>query len=323
VAKKYKLSLLCIAALYAWFIYAATTPDLPTPQNSLVFYSNQKRQDLDLTLRESLKQATRSIHLTMYALTESKIIEILQTKAGAGVDVKVFYDPSTGGKKLPSPIQSHPIQSRGLMHRKIVVIDDALVFLGSANMTRASLSLHDNLTCGIYHPGLSQFLQSPTASFFKFTIASQPAEIWLLPDKTGQALTTLLSQIHSAKTSISIAMFTLTHPALVEALSAAHRRGVAVTVALDYYAGRGASQKAVKHLTEIGIKILLSQGAQLLHHKWAYIDQETLILGSTNWTKAAFTKNQDCLLFLFELSQDQKKYLNTLWNIILLEGRII
>lgn len=324
MAKKYKLfSFLFIAAFYGWFIYAATTPELPSQKNPLVFYSNQKRQDLYLTLREAFKQATHSIHLTMYALTEPKMITTLKDKAASGVDVKIFYDPSAADKKLPPPIQSFPIKSRGLMHRKIVVIDDSVVFLGSANMTAASLSLHDNLTCGIYHPDLSHFLQNQANASFKFTIQTQPAELWLLPNKTGEALTTLLAQIASAKESISIAMFTLTHTALVDALIQAHQRGVKVTLAIDYYAGRGAGQKAIKTLTAAGVKILLSQGVQLLHHKWAYIDRRTLVLGSTNWTKAAFTKNQDCLLFLFDLSSQQKKYLDNLWKVILLESKTI
>lgn len=319
VAKKYKLtlSLLSIAALYAWFISAAITVELPSSDYPIIFYSNQQRQDLHLTLRRAFEKASRSIHLTMYALTDGKMIETLRQKAISGVEIKIYYDPSAAEKNLPAPIQSIPVKAKGLMHRKIIVIDDSLVFLGSANMTTASLSLHDNLTCGIYHPGLAQFLQNPVAPSFAF----DQAELWLLPDRSGQALSRLLSQINEAKETISIAMFTLTHPVLVDALIAAHKRGISVILAIDYYAGRGASQKAILQLQQAGIKVFFSQGVQLLHHKWAYIDRRTLILGSTNWTKAAFTKNQDCLLFLFELSTDQKKYIDQLWNIIKLEGK--
>jgi len=319
VAKNSKLilSLLSIAALYAWFILAAITPELPSPDHPVIFYSNQRRQDLHLTLKTAFEKASHSIHLTMYALTDAKMIETLHQKASSGIDVKIYYDPSAAEKKLPSPIQSVPVKARGLMHRKIAVIDDSLVFLGSANMTTASLSLHDNLTCGIYHPGLAHFLQNPTAPSFAF----DNSELWLLPDRSGQALNRLLAQINEAKESISIAMFTLTHPVLVDALIAAHKRGILVSLAIDYYAGRGASQKAILHLQQAGVKVFFSQGVQLLHHKWAYIDRRTLILGSTNWTRAAFTKNQDCMLFLFDLSIDQKKYMDRLWNIIKLEGK--
>lgn len=325
MARKYRLNLsvLFIAALYCWFIYAALTPDLPSSQSPLVFYSNQRRQDFYLTLQEAFKKATSSIHLTMYALTDQKMIETLYQKALSGIDVKIYYDPSAAERKLPLPIQSFPIRGKGLMHRKIVVIDKTLVFLGSANMTTASLILHDNLSCGVCHVGLATFLQESASGCFQFKVDAQQAELWLLPDRTGQALERILSQINTAKESIFLSMFTLTHPALIDALIGAHSRGVKVSLAIDYYAGRGASQKALDRLKQIGVKISLSQGVQLLHHKWVYIDHQTIILGSTNWTKAAFTKNQDCLLFLFALTQKQQKYIDRLWRVIELEGRDI
>jgi len=317
---KLTLSFLLIAVLYGYFISAAIHVEAPSAHSPVQFYSNQRRQDLPYTLRTLFKKATRSIHLTMYALTDPGIIQTLKASASRGVDVQVDYDPSATDKKLPNPIRSEPIKSRGLMHRKIVLIDDTLVFLGSANMTRASLALHDNLTCGFYHPGLAQFLRSSTQGSYTFKAGAQNATLWLLPDPTGEALRLLLQEIRQAKISISISMFTLTHPELVEALIQAHQRGVKVKLAIDYYAGRGASKKALDRLRAVGIPLTLSGGSQLLHHKWAYIDSKTLILGSTNWTKAAFTKNHDCLLFLYDLTAIQRKYMDKLWRVVELEA---
>ena len=58
---------------------------------------------------------------------------------------------------------------------------------------------------------------------------------------------------------------------------------------------------------------------QLLHHKWALIDKETLIVGSANWTTAAFTKNQDCFLVL-PLKEKEQKFMKNLWKVIQLES---
>jgi phosphatidylserine/phosphatidylglycerophosphate/cardiolipin synthase-like enzyme len=115
-------------------------------------------------------------------------------------------------------------------------------------------------------------------------------------------------------------MFTLTHPEITQALLRAKKRGVEVTIAADYYTAKGASKKTLETMRNGGIKILNSQGRQLLHHKWAIIDDLTLIMGSANWTKAAFSKNQDFLFFLFPLNQDQRKFLNKLWNVIEMES---
>jgi cardiolipin synthase A/B len=312
VARRYKLlSLLLLAALYCVLIRAALDPPLPNP---ITFYSNQNRDDLRLVLKKIFAMARSSIDITMYAATDEELLQKLHQKAAQGLAVRIRHDPST---PLNSPL-AEPIKTRGLMHRKIVVIDDRYVLLGSANMTTSSLLMHDNLSVGFDHPQLARFLKNPSSTSFDFTIQNQRAKLWLLPDP--QALPFLQQQLRTAQTSIFIAMFTLTHPALLQTIIEAHQRSISVTVAVDHYAARGASKKAVQLLQSKGISVIFSQGLQLLHHKWAYIDRQKLVLGSTNWTKAAFTKNQDCLLFIDDLSADQRKLFDQLSSTIVLES---
>ena len=270
----------------------------------------------------------------MYAVSDPLMLKWLKAQAQKKIHVSLYFDPSTGNIESAPFFEAIPFKAQGLMHRKILIIDEHLVFLGSANMTSSSLLLHDNLTAGIYSPELAQFLkdplhhkphiprkkQPPTAKFI-FQAGPQKAELFLLPDKSGEALNQLIHTIERASHTISISMFTLTHPSLTAALIKAKNRGVDVTLCIDFYAGRGASKKALSELKAAGIPILFSGGQQLLHYKWALVDHHTLIFGSTNWTQAAFAKNQDCLLFLEELSSFQQSYLNKLWKIILSDCR--
>jgi phosphatidylserine/phosphatidylglycerophosphate/cardiolipin synthase-like enzyme len=312
------LSALFLAALFTFGIRAALNPSLPSPQNPLQFYSNQRRDDFRLVLQKLFAKATSSIHITMYHATDEELLALLHQRAHQGVFVKIWHD-----KSCPTPIssllQAERVKTKGLMHRKIVVVDNSLVLLGSANMTTSSLLLHDNLSVGFYHPPLAQFLNNPTSPFYDFKIRNQPCKLWLLPDP--QVLGELVEKLEHAQESIFVAMFTLTHPQLLQTLATAHTRGIRVTVALDHYAARGASKKAVKFLQERGVPVIFSQGLQLLHHKWAYIDRKHLILGSTNWTQAAFTKNQDCLLFIHQLEAAQQKVLDQLCKTITLESK--
>ncbi len=300
-------SLTFLAALYFFLIRAALNPSLPSPKNPIVFYSNQERNDFRLVLKKAFSLAKNSISITMYAITDEELLKKLYQKAQNGISVQVWHDPKSGTTPILTPIVATPVKTKGLMHRKIVTTDDAYVFLGSANMTTSSLVLHDNLSVGFYHPSLARFLKAPTSSHFDFQLENQPCRLWLLPDI--QALDYLTEQLDQAQSSIFVAMFTLTHPKLLQALVNAQQRGVKVTVTVDHYAARGASRKAVKFLQDQKISVTFSRGLQLLHHKWAYIDRSQLILGSTNWTKAAFTKNQDCLVFLKSLTPDQKNSL--------------
>ena len=260
----------------------------------------------------------------MYGITDPNVISLLARKAAEGIPVSIEYDKKASSPKLlktlPPEVHLHASTSKGLMHRKILIIDQTTLFLGSANLTTASLKHHDNLVVGLYCPPLANFLQHPTSQSFAFTAEGIQGEIWLLPDKEHKALQQLTATLNSAKRSIQMAMFTLTHPDIANTLIAAHTRGVKVDVAVDYFTARGASKKCVEKLCQAGVTVHLSRGQELLHHKWALIDEEALIMGSANWTKAAFQKNEDFLIFFPKLAPVQTKFLKKLWKTIDLES---
>jgi phosphatidylserine/phosphatidylglycerophosphate/cardiolipin synthase-like enzyme len=283
---------LCFAAFYGFLIKAALSPPLPSPSDPFILYSNQSRGDLRLVLKKSFALAAQSIDIWMYAATDPLLLRQLQKRAEEGLPVSLYFDKRGGTPPLPASLHPQAVKSKGLMHRKIVILDESVVFIGSANMTTSSLQLHDNLTLGIYDPKMARFLKAPTGKTYPF----ETGLLWLLPDP--RALTHIISKIDAARSTIFIAMFTLTQKDLACALIRAKRRGVDVKLAIDRYTARGASKKALQQLSSAGIEIFPSSGLPLLHHKWAYIDQEELILGSTNWTEAAFQKNDDVLLFL-------------------------
>ncbi len=323
-ARKIGISLLIggIIFFYGYLIVAATHIALPNPEQPLLLYSNQTRHDIKFIFYQALKQAGQAIHLSVYGITDPDILAILIQKTEQGLPVYVEYDPSASSslKKLLPLADVNPVKSKGLMHRKIILIDQAQIFLGSANLTLSSLRHHDNLILGLYHPSLAAFLQHPTATHFSFPLKEQQGELFLLPDPQKTGLKQLLESIHTAQTSISVAMFTLTHAEIAQALIQAQQRGVKVTIAVDYYTAKGASRKTIESMETAGIEILKSQGRQLLHHKWAVIDDRLLIMGSANWTKAAFSKNQDFLFFLFPLTTKQTRFLHKLWGIIQAES---
>jgi len=311
-----------ILLFYAWIIFFASQATLPDGMHPLLFYSSQTRQDIKQTFYRALSQAKESIFLSVYGISDPDILTLLKQKNNA-VALTVEYDPSASRnlkKIIPYPALVRPIKSKGLMHKKIIVIDHALIFLGSANLTTSSLRHHANFVLGLYHPPLAAFLEESTAPSYSFRIQEQTAELFLLPDPQHLGMQRLLGAIEGAKKKINIAMFTLTHPDIVEALIRAKKRGVNVSIAVDYYTAKGASKKALATMQKEGINIYLSQGKELLHHKWSVIDDALLVMGSANWTKAAFCKNDDFLLFLFPLQKKERLFLKQLWKIVKLEA---
>lgn len=306
-----------ILFLYTWLILTATQVHLPDPSHPLLLYSNQTRHDIKMIYCQALRDASKSIFLSVYGISDPRILQLLSQKAKENLLIDVEYDPSASvnlKKLLPFPIHLKAPKIQGLMHKKVAVLDHEQVLLGSANLTTTSLRHHANLVLGLYSPELAAYLENPRSSSFSFQIDKQQGELFLLPE--GLGLKRLLETIHQANRKIIIAMFTLTHPAIADALIQARRRGVDIAIAVDYYTAKGASKKAIASMESGGIRIYLSQGRELLHHKWAVIDDTTFAMGSANWTKAAFSKNHDFLLFLSPLSKGQLQFFNRLWKVV-------
>lgn len=245
----------------------------------------------------------------MFGFNDPPLLQALSKKK---FPITIYYDKKNSPALLGDGV--HPISSPGLMHQKILILDEETVFMGSANFTGPSLKMHDNLVIGFKSKEIASFLQenAPLKSGqFQSTVGGQDVEIHLLP--SANALEDLKNKIKMATKTLYIAIFTLTHPELTQEIINAKNRGVDVTVILDMHASLGASAKALKSLEDDGVRVLLSQGLQLMHHKFAYIDETLLISGSANWTKSAFTKNHDCLITLYNLTQEQKHFMNKIW----------
>jgi phosphatidylserine/phosphatidylglycerophosphate/cardiolipin synthase-like enzyme len=298
----------------SYWTYSVLYPPLPTSKTPLLFYSNQTGDDLKRVLQLAIKQAKKSLFLQIYGCTDPHLIKQIQKAPQKGLQVDLFYDESGSGplhKKIPQAI---PIACAGLMHKKILILDDQNVFIGTANLTPTSLTMHDNIIIGMQHKELAHFIKYSPEPSFSFALEGQQAQIWHLPDFQNACLNNILSTINSAQSSIHLALFTFTHPKIVQALIQAKHKGVDVQVALDCYTSHGASKKTAKILQEAGISLYISKGGKLLHHKWCVIDDSILFLGSANWTKSAFSKNEDCLLRLNSLTQKQTDYFNRIWK---------
>lgn len=314
--------------LFNWFGFQAPQAILPDSGKPALLYSNQSQDDLRTTFVSAINDATTSIDLFIYSLTDQQIINALKEKADQGVKVTVIHDPDTsqwGFEKLGNKITCFEKSGAGLMHRKILVVDYEKIWIGSANFTTDSLRLHDNLVIGLVSRELAKRIaqsncyQTPNVLAQPpplFQVGGQRMEFWLLPEEKELAFKRLIQLIDESKHDIKIAMFTWTHPEITAAVIRAHKRGVKIDAAIDHQSGLGCSSQTVEKLSEAHIEVGLSSGTGLLHHKFALIDGKILVNGSANWTKAAFSKNEDCFVVLHDLNQNQIDKMNKIWKVI-------
>jgi phosphatidylserine/phosphatidylglycerophosphate/cardiolipin synthase-like enzyme len=197
-------------------------------------------------------------------------------------------------------------------------------------MTADSLYINGNLVTALHSEHVAKNIHDKAETlkvegrgdsfpFENFMIGNQQVELWFLPDNKN-AVMRLKKLIQGAQKSVRVAMFTWTRQDLAKTVINAAKRGVKTEVVIDHCAGKGAGAKIVKLLKDNNIDVYLSTGTPLLHHKFLYIDNKYLVNGSANWTKAAFTQNDDCFIVIHDLTDKQNEQMETLWNVILNES---
>lgn len=290
-------------------------------------FANQMRDDLRTIFADAIGRAQESVNVIIYSLTDDVIIKALNQKAAEGVPVRVVCDAKASpyiDKKLKPPIQVMRRFGDGLMHLKILTIDNNEVWIGSANLSSESLRMHGNLVAAVASPplaemikdkldGMTEYGRAGAVPHRDFTLGGQQVEMWFLPDNT-HATQKIKELVKGAKKTIRVAMFTWTREDMAKAMIDAKKRGIDVRVAMDRSSTQGASKKIADMLQKGGVPVFMNKGAALLHHKFMYIDGATLVNGSANWTKAAFTQNDDCFMILNGMTDKQTSYMDALWD---------
>ena len=307
-----RLIVICLPIFFCFIlIFYSLGISLPSLRSPIRFYFTHNRDDLKLVLIRAIKKSCKSIHLRTYALTDLSILSLLKQRAQDGIEVHLYYHKKSSPKleRLEGPcFHLHPVQGKGLMHEKIWIIDECQSFLGSTNITYSSLKIHENGMIGIYSPQFARSLIHCQNKEIVQQINGQTIHYFPFPNPT--ALDNLLTILDRAQKRVDLFLFTFTHSRIVQKLIDLHERGVHIHLTIDAYTARSSSKRALTMLVQAGIPVYLSQGIPLFHHKWALIDQHTLVFGSANWTRAAFTKNRDFLLVLYPLKGRQIKCLH-------------
>ncbi|MFH0739382.1 MAG: phospholipase D-like domain-containing protein [Candidatus Omnitrophota bacterium] len=107
-------------------------------------------------------------------------------------------------------------------------------------------------------------------------------------DRCQQVIT---DKINAAKETIDIAMYYLTNREIIQGLVKAKERGVVIRVFLDRGHENIKNYPKSDYLLKSGIEVRSGGDTELMHNKFAVIDNKILITGSFDW--AATTINWD------------------------------
>ena len=142
--------------------------------------------------------------------------------------------------------------------------------------------------------------------------ATGTIEVAFSPNGGGAAL--IIRTIGEAKKTIKVQAYSFTNADIAKALLDAHKRGVNVRVVLDK------SQETEKYtsatfLANAGVPVRIDNDFAIAHSKIMILDEETVITGSFNFTKAAEERNAENVLVIRGNRELAKLYLqNWQWR---------
>jgi len=267
---------------------------------------------IDNKIIQDLSNASESIKIAMYYLTNKNITKAIVNAHLRGVKVQIITDEKKKNTKRYRYLQNQGIlieddhNTKALMHNKILIIDTKVVWIGSGNYTvYAFYRNHDNYL-RLNSQDLGRYYTK------KFDILYQHTQKSIAPDSNIE--NKILTQLSNAKKSIYIMMFAFTNPKIANALLDAKQKGINIKIVIDKVQNHYQKYSVYQKLKQNGIDIIEDKNKFKLHHKVLIIDESTTITGSYNFTKKANDKNAENIIILKEREITQK-YLQEFYRV--------
>lgn len=122
-----------------------------------------------------------------------------------------------------------------------------------------------------------------------------PVQVYFSPG--GECTNAIVGELNKAGKEILVQAYSFTSQPIAKALVEAHKRGVRTEIILDK-SQRGANYSAADFTAHMGVPTYIDSAHAIAHNKVMVIDQETVITGSFNFTKAAEQRNAENILII-------------------------
>lgn len=325
-----------------------------TDDNQVQFFVDGKEKFKALV--QDLEKAEHSIHIQYYIIRDDEvlqaILEVLKRKAREGVEVRILYDGMGGGRFIKKSVWKN-IRAMGIQtaeffpaifgslqmrinyrnHRKIVVIDGKIGYVGGFNMAREYLGLdkkfgywrdtHMRIEGSAVDALQVRFIldwnfaaRNKTLAFESYLALPEPEPrgscpvqiVTSGPDSLEQSIrNTYLRLIHKAQHSIYIQTpYFIPDESIMSALSVAVNSGVEVNIMIpckpDHLFVYWATYSYVGELVLQGANCYTYEEG-FLHAKGIVVDEKVLCYGTANMDIRSFSLNFEVNAILY----DEKK----------------
>lgn len=327
--------------------------------NNAAFYTNQNNIEVLLEgnekfnrLKEDIKNAKKYIHIQYYIFRKDtlgkSIIDLLEEKLDEGLEVKMLYD-DIGSKSLslrdlkdfkrkgglaeaffPSKLPLINFRMNNRNHRKIVVIDGKIGYVGGFNVGNEYLGLskkfgpwrdtHLRIEGAAVHALQLRFILDWNSQSSRHDIENHPKYFPKVElENTGNVGVQIassgpdefweqikygyLKMINMAKKDIYIQTpYFVPDQSFIDALQIAALGGVNVHLMIpckpDHPFVYWATYKNAATLLDVGAKVYLYEDG-FLHAKTLTIDDEITSVGTTNMDNRSFALNFEVNAFVY------------------------
>ncbi|NLA13892.1 MAG: cardiolipin synthase, partial [Tissierellia bacterium] len=327
-----------------------------TQNNEIEIYTDGERKFQELF--NSLENAKDHIHMEYYIIRNddlgNKLFDILSKKAKEGVEVRLLYD-SVGGRQISKdkieklkgsgvkvavffastvPFINFKINYRN--HRKIVVIDGIVGFVGGFNVGNEYMGLNNKI--GYWRDTHLKIrgdavIDLQTRFFLDWSYASKQELMFLPkyfpdnriqgkvgiqiissgPDKSDEVIkSNYVKMINSAKKSILIQTpYFIPDASVFEAIKIAAASGVDVRIMIpckpDHPFVYWATYWYCGGLLKYGVKVYIYEYG-FLHAKTLVIDGTVASVGTANFDVRSFKLNFECNAIIYDTKTSQMLY---------------
>lgn len=119
-----------------------------------------------------------------------------------------------------------------------------------------------------------------------------------------------MNQAHN----VDIVVYSISNPAIVDSILAAHNRGAKVRVITDRTQAKGKGS-LVNKISDAGIPVVTNIKHKIEHNKFAVFDGKHVVTGSYNWTTNASKYNSENCLFFDQPDKEYSERFKYLWKL--------
>ncbi len=283
---------------------------------------------------EEMKKAQKSIYWETYIFIDDeagqRFVDLLTEKAKQGLDIKMVID-GVGSFKLSSSsidrlkkagvdlVIYNPVTLGKFMrfwrafwertHRKIMIIDNEIGFIGGVNIQNFMADWLDLLLM-VKGPMVRSLTRAFAKSYVRAGGDRKKVKKLLHPKlekskklkflfqfphaKRSKVHASFLKSINKAKKNLKLAVpYYLPNRKLVKALARARKRGVKIDLIIplrtDLKVVQWAARKYYNAMHKLGVKMYFTP--QMMHGKAYVVDSKEGMVGSSNIDKGSFYRN--------------------------------